>query len=206
MSQLANQPVNHIYSQVRSDALSRLIGSQAKHEEDVLIAAGEAEVQAKNPEIFDKILPPKKTIKPVHEYQTSDRSLKVGEKVLAKWYQGGRKWEPYVIERRIGKVHYLVRGRDGKCIRHINQIRKNHRTATVDKQVPFHMLVKKSPKEGRNQRLEKLKSESTQPIRVMNRKRRTITMFQEDPRRNSYVTDFKGGRCKDASLVNSRKL
>ncbi|CAH8672200.1 unnamed protein product [Schistosoma rodhaini] len=90
--------------------------------------------------IFDKILPPKKTTKPEQEYQTSDRSLKVGEKVMVKWYQGGQKWKPGVIERRIGKVLYLARTRDGKCVRHINQIRKDHRTAT-DTRLPLHLLV-----------------------------------------------------------------
>lgn len=190
MLQLANQPINHICSPVRSDALSRLIGPQAKHGEGVLIAAGEgeSEVQAKNPWIFEKKSPPKKRRKPVQEYQTNDR----GEKVLVK-YQDGQKWEPGVIVRRIGKVLYLVRGRDGKCTRHMNQIKRDHRTAAVDTQVPFHILVEKGPKEGRNQRLEKLKSESAQPIRVMNRKTRTTTMLQENPKRNSYVTDFKGG-------------
>lgn len=195
MLQLANQPINHICSPVRSDALSRLIGPQAKHGEDVLIAAGEgeSEVQAKNPWIFEKKSPPKKRRKPVQEYQTNDR----GEKVLVK-YQGGQKWEPGVIVRRIGKVLYLVRGRDGKCTRHMNQIKRDHRTAAVDTQVPFHILVEKGPKEGRNQRLEKLKSESAQPIRVMNRKTRTTTMLQENPKRNSYVTDFKGGGVRTA--------
>ena len=195
MLQLANQPINHICSPVRSDALSRLIGPQAKHGEDVLIAAGEgeSEVQAKNPWIFEKKSPPKKRRKPVQEYQTNDR----GEKVLVK-YQDGQKWEPGVIVRRIGKVLYLVRGRDGKCTRHMNQIKRDHRTAAVDTQVPFHILVEKGPKEGRNQRLEKLKSESAQPIRVMNRKTRTTTMLQENPKRNSYVTDFKGGGVRTA--------
>ncbi|CAH8611205.1 unnamed protein product [Schistosoma rodhaini] len=195
MLQLANQPINHICSPVRSDALSRLIGPQAKHGEDVLIAAGEgeSEVQAKNPWIFEKKSPPKKRRKPVQEYQTNDR----GEKVLVK-YQGGQKWEPGVIVRRIGKVLYLVRGRDGKCTRHMNQIKRDHRTAAVDTQVPFHILVEKGPKEGHNQRLEKLKSESAQPIRVMNRKTRTTTMLQENPKRNSYVTDFKGGGVRTA--------
>lgn len=195
MLQLANQPINHICSPVRSDALSRLIGPQAKHGEGVLIAAGEgeSEVQAKNPWIFEKKSPPKKRRKPVQEYQTNDR----GEKVLVK-YQDGQKWEPGVIVRRIGKVLYLVRGRDGKCTRHMNQIKRDHRTAAVDTQVPFHILVEKGPKEGRNQRLEKLKSESAQPIRVMNRKTRTTTMLQENPKRNSYVTDFKGGGVRTA--------
>ncbi|CAH8588966.1 unnamed protein product [Schistosoma rodhaini] len=157
--------------------------------------------------IFDKILPPKKTTKPEQEYQTSDRSLKVGEKVMVKWYQSDQKWKPGVIERRIGKVLYLIRTRDGKCVRHINQIRKDHRTAT-DTRLPLHLLVditQESPEECHNQRLRKRKSGNAQPTRVLSRKRRATEMFQVDPKRKSYTTNFKGGRCKDGPSVDSRK-
>ncbi|CAH8637872.1 unnamed protein product [Schistosoma rodhaini] len=179
-----------IFQQVMDTMLQDVPGAAAYLDDIIIMGVDKIDLEKKLDQVLSRIA----------EYGFRLRAEKCNfcmKKVLVK-YQDGQKWEPGVIVRRIGKVLYLVRGRDGKCTRHMNQIKRDHRTAAVDTQVPFHILVEKGPKEGRNQRLEKLKSESAQPIRVMNRKTRTTTMLQENPKRNSYVTDFKGGGVRTA--------
>ncbi|CAI2725915.1 unnamed protein product [Schistosoma spindalis] len=55
------------------------------------------------------------------------RSFNVGDKVLVKSYIGKSRWEPGVIEKRMGNVLYKVRGTFGMCIKHISQIRREKR-------------------------------------------------------------------------------
>ena len=159
--------------------------------------------------VFSSVLPPRKTSEPRNEYHTVTRSFKVGERVLVKSYQGERRWEPGMIERRIGSVLYLIRRNVGTCIRHINQVRRDGITLMPQSRLPFHLLVDSSPKSlqareyGKDKRR---KGEATKPSRVMNRKRNAVTQFQVDPRKRFYTTDFKGGRCEDGLQVMSRKL
>ncbi|CAH8546802.1 unnamed protein product [Schistosoma rodhaini] len=159
--------------------------------------------------IFSSMLPPRKTRKPTNGNHMVTRSFKVGERVLVKSYQGGKRWEPGIIERRIGSVLYLIRRNVGTCIRHINQIRRDGRTWMPQSRLPFHLLMDSSPKstqarEGRKDK--RRKSNATQPSRVMSRKRIAVTQFQVDPRKRTYTTDFKGGRCEDGPQVKSRRL
>ncbi|CAH8515513.1 unnamed protein product [Schistosoma bovis] len=136
--------------------------------------------------VFNSMLPPRKTNKPTNENRKVNRSFQVGEKVLVRSYQGNRKWEPGVIERRIGNVLYLVRKDVGKCIRHINQMQRNDSTVVTENRLPFQLLVDSSQKNHHERKYRKDKrrrEKAVQPSRVMDRKRNATPKLQVDPRK-----------------------
>ncbi|KAK4472137.1 hypothetical protein MN116_000435, partial [Schistosoma mekongi] len=138
--------------------------------------------------IFNSMLPQQRTNKSNGEsQQTTIRSFQVGEKVLIRSFRGDRNWEPCVVERRIGKVLYLVRGNFGTCTRHVNQMRKNGGTVKTHGRLPFQMLVDTFPKSPSKKERRRFNAKTIKPPRVMDRKRNTVTRLQVDPSRKSYI-------------------
>nr|AAW26991.1 SJCHGC06426 protein [Schistosoma japonicum] len=138
--------------------------------------------------IFDAMLPRKLT----DSYSRNEtiRSLNVGDKVLVKSHLGPRRWEPAIIEQRIGNVLYRVRGAFGTWIRHINQIRRDQMMLNeVDRRerLPLELLVDSPPTKTPTD------THHHWSPRKSKRLKKQVVKLQVNPKKKSYF--LKGGRC-----------
>ncbi|KAK4474327.1 hypothetical protein MN116_000411, partial [Schistosoma mekongi] len=138
--------------------------------------------------MFDVMLPRK--AKNDHSLNETIRSFNVGDRVIIKSYLGRNRWEPGVIERRIGNVLYRVRGAFGTWIRHINQIHRDKMTLNnVDRQTRLPLeIIAASPMTGTT-----MDTHNHWVPRKSTRLKKPVIKLQVNPSKKSYF--LKGGRC-----------
>lgn len=128
---------------------------------------------------FDKLIPKNKIHTPVA--MVPKRKFRINEKVFFKNYKNNStSWEPGVIQKRIGNMIYIVKGKKFTHKRHINQLKKrsteeSEETPQVEEELfelydTFDLQV----------------PQTEQKQRRSGRKRKATKQFIMDPKRKKY--------------------